>query len=216
MKKFTHYINESKDKFGLRSMDDDFLQDRLESLIIHRDEIQDEIEHINKIIKQRKEISDGKLSENLPQSIFELNKDQLDFIFEHGHGTSKKRYEVSRKYFSQLDGVIDTGSNPQTSQFYFSLSMSMLIDDNAEYDISDNVIKSIEFLGENLKKNDGYVKFGCSFKYSENDYNSSIHFINKNDIKIVSRYDEIKFKSVKSLLEYLVEEDISQKSEGDW
>ena len=82
-------------------------------------------------------------------------------ILEHSNKTTDKQYEISNKYLDQLKGVMSSGFNNKTNQFYFNIVTSHSMDrDSEKFKLYEDCVKSIKFLGDNLKKMDeGYVEF---------------------------------------------------------
>jgi hypothetical protein len=85
--------------------------------------------------------------------VYFFNKEQL-VLFEHHHGVGKLKYDISIKYFNQLKGVLDAGFNNLTNQFCFNISTSRWMDYDNEFEenLIQMNIKSIKFLGDNLKE----------------------------------------------------------------
>ena len=201
MKKFLQFIKENS-KF-LINLKDEELEDRLKDLFIEKKDIGDEIKSINKILKDRKENLDESYSRNLPESIFDFNKEQLDWIFENNNYITSKHHDISTNYFKQLSGVINGGFIPETSQFRFNIYMTDLLGFLKDV----NIIKTIKFLGNNLKKNEeGYVKFGILW-YHLNDYEAEIKYRNEGEIFYNGNYFSKKFTSIGDMLEFLIEQD---------
>lgn len=213
MKKFTEYIKENIGEFHyLDSSDNDFLIERRESLMIHLQDLQEEIAYINKLLNVRKDKKDKEFSLNFPGSIWDLNKEQLDFIFEHHHGTSKSRYDKSLKYFNDLKGVYNNGFWPETEQFSFAITTYDILDEAEENYVSNvDVIKSIKFLGDNLKRYNGYVRFSVmqqfdTYNYYRVEYISESEIVLNNDDRTMTN-----FNSIDSLLKFIAEDDVSNK-----
>jgi hypothetical protein len=104
------------------------LKEKLKSLKIERDDLNNEILAINNILNSRKDSVIEDFVKTLPESIFDFNKEQLFFLFEHHHGVGKLKYDISIKYFNQLKGVLDAGFNNLTNQFCFNISTSRWMD----------------------------------------------------------------------------------------
>jgi len=199
MKKFLQFIKENS-KF-LINLSKEELEERLKDLFIEKQDIDNEINSINKILKDRKERSEEDYSKNLPESIFDFSKKQLNWIFENNNSITSKHLNISKDYFNQLSGVMACGFIPETEQFRFEIDMSELTD----FDV---VIKTIKFLGNNLKKNEeGYVKFGILWYHLDN-CDGEIKYWSENEIYYKQgRYYTRKFSNIKEMLEYLIEID---------
>lgn len=197
----------------LDSLSDDQLEDRLKWLRVELEDLTDQISAVNKVIIDRKEKSESKKSESLPNNVYDLDEEQFNWLFEHHHGTTSEKYKIAQTYIGQLKGVHQTGFNPDTKQFYFSIGVSYFMNDEEdEFIAKEEGIKSINFLSKNLKKNDGYVKFGISYYYSES-YND-ILLINDDDIKYGS-FSMRKVDSIEKFLEEVVTNDLLEK-DGDY
>ena len=201
MKKYIEFINENRQLFN--SLSDEELLDQLGALREEEKYITERISDINNILKRRKSDSDLIFSESLPESIFDFNEEQLDWIFEHHHGLSRTRYEISRNFYRQLFGVHDNGFYDKTNQTKFTISI------NSEYTFDfDRVEKTIKFLGDNLKKYDGSVPFFISFYHSDDFEN--IKYISDNEIywnRSPKKYN------IKDLLKDLIATDHSYSDE---
>jgi len=197
----------------LDSLSNEELEEKMKWLIIEQQELQEEIVNIDRILTKRKEAEQSKYSETLPQSIFDFNKDQLDWIFEHHHGTTTEHYNIAQKYFTQLKGLHQTGFNRDTQQHYFNISTSYYMNDaEDEFVLKEDGLKSIQFLADNLKKNNGYVVFGVSYAFSE-DYNDKVQI--GDEIKY-GGYSKTKMDSIEKVLESIVDNDLLSKDSGDW
>jgi hypothetical protein len=208
MKKYREFIKES---LGLlNSVSDSLLKEKLKSLKIERDDLNNEILAINNILNSRKDSVIEDFVKTLPESIFDFNKEQLVFLFEHHHGVGKLKYDISIKYFNQLKGVLDAGFNNLTNQFCFNISTSRWMDYDNEFEEksdSDEILKSIKFLGDNLKRVSGKVKFGINFT-NNNEYASYINYISDSDIVFDSGYrEEAKFSNIKDMIKFIVNRD---------
>lgn len=198
-------FNESKGL--LIKYSDEELEDRLEYLRLEHELIQSNIQDVVSILRSRQNDRDQEYIRTLPKSIFDFNKEQLDWIFEHNHSTSTERYNISNNYFNELVGVNTTGFNKNTNQFYFSIVSSRSMNDNEDsYEYKPNIVKTIEFLAKNLKKVGGYVEFGVLYSYSS-DYGDKV-LVSDTDIKY-GGYTKRKMKSIEQTLEYIVDDDIS-------
>jgi hypothetical protein len=211
MKKYREFIKES---IGLlNSVSDSLLKEKLISLQLERDDLNNEINTINAILSSRKDSSIEDFIKTLPESIFDFNKEQLFFIFEHHNGVGKLKYDISIKYFNQLKGVLDAGFNKDTNQFYFKIITSRWMNyDNNEFEEksdSDEILKSIKFLGDNLQRVSGKVKFGILSQYI-NDYSSCLNYTSDSDIifDFGSRYgEEYEFSNIKDMIKFIVSRD---------
>jgi hypothetical protein len=192
----------------LNSFSNEDLEERLKWLRIEQQELQEDIENIHSILTRRKEEEQSKYSENLPESIFDFNKEQLDWIFEHHHGTTHEHYKISQKYFTQLKGLHQSGFNENTNQYYFIISSSYYMNDiEDEFVLKEDGLKSIQFLADNLEKNNGYVEFGVSYAFSD-DYNNKVQI--GDDIKY-GGYSKTKMDSIEKVLESIVDNDLYSK-----
>lgn len=214
MKKYKQFIKES---IYWNNLDDEDLLERRADLILERDELNEQIALINSLLRERQEERSSKRIKNFPKNIFELNSEQLDFIFEHHHGTDTKHYEISNKYFSQLVGVHASGFNNKTNQFYFNILPDSCYNDAEDgFHLNEDTVKSIKFLGENLKSEneEGWVRFGVLYRYHDHGYNDKVLYKSENEIKYGSyiMYDK---KSISDLLESIVDNDLLAKDNGD-
>jgi hypothetical protein len=210
--KYLKKYNESKSP--LNSLSDDDLRERLKWLTIEYKEIEDEMLTIRKILTTRQEESEEIHSRNLPDSVFDLNKEQFDWVFEHNHGTTSKRYEISGKYIKQLSGVHDGGFNRDTNQFYFNIVTSHSFNRRENnFELKPEVIKSIRFLGDNLKRTGDYVEFGVLYSFYEHGYNDHVLYYSEDDIQTGSWGNVREFNSIENLLKYIVDYDISSRDD---
>jgi hypothetical protein len=198
-------------------MSDDDLNDWLEQLSIERDDILEKIASIRSELRNRKERSEEERSKKLPDNVFDLNKEQFDWVFEHGHHTTSKRYEISKKYINQLPGVFQNGFRENTGQFFFSIPTSNSFNETEDdFELKPEVVKSIKFLGENLKKQPGgEVIFGVLYYYSE-EYSDYVEYYSEDNIKYGHNYNKSKVTSIEDLLKNLVEKDLDEKESDDW
>jgi hypothetical protein len=213
LKKF----NESKSPF-LNTLSNEELEEKLKWLRIEYSDIQDEIHSISSILKSRKEDKEEMFSKDFPKSIYDLNKEQIEFILEHNHSITQKKYEISQRYLRQLKGVIDSGFNRNTEQFYFNIVTNHSFNNTEdEFELKDDVVKSINFLVENLKPNNGYVEFGIQYYYDDHSYSDKVRYHSNDNITWGSeRYNSNKVNSTEKLLEALVDNDLSSKNDSDW
>lgn len=198
----------------LDSLSNEELEEKLEWLRVEQKEIQEEILNVNKILTKRKEEEQSKYSESLPESIFDFNQEELEWVLEHHHGTTSEHYKIAQKYFSQLKGVHQVGFNQNTNQFYFNISSSYFMNDvEDEFILKEEGLKSIQFLAENLKKHDDYVEFGVTYAFTE-DYNDKVQI--GDDIKY-GGYSKTKMDSIEKALEAIVDNDLFYKDNAsDW
>lgn len=217
MKKFEEYIKESYNGLGtLNDWDDESLRDRLDSTRNALNELKEEIDYINNILVRRKEKKDLSYGDKLPESIFDFNKEQLEFIFEAGNHITSGRYKLSHRYYEQLIGVYAQGYNPDTSETFFQIrgaNFDGLMDEDQDNYIEDyECVKSIKFLGDNLKRKEDHVVFSYSPRFSD-EYNLTILYFSANNLqKKRSTYlVEKEFNSIDNMLKYLVEDDIENR-----
>jgi hypothetical protein len=202
--KYIKSYNENK-VHSYDSMDTEDLEELLHWSRIEYNELGDKIRDINAVLTKRKEEGEESHSKSLPVSIFDFNKEQCDWIFEHGHGTTSKKYNISNKYFEQLKGFFTSGFNPDTNQFAFKLSKFYF--DNTDLDL---IIKSMKFLGDNLKRvnytingeHKDIVQFGVQYEHLE-DYDHKVNYVSENELYLV-QYRTKKFDSIKSLIDYII------------
>lgn len=201
------------------SMDTEDLEDLLHWSTVEYNELGEKISRMRSILRDRKENSEEEYSKSFPKSIFQFNKDQCDWIFEHHHGTTQKKYYIGGKYFRELKGFTTTGFNSKTKQHYFALRCYDLEDYNTNLD---PIAKSMKFLGDNLKR-DEYeikthrtsksiesVKFGIQYANSD-EYNDCILYVSENEIYYNYGYSFKKFDhgngGIEGLLEFIKERD---------
>jgi hypothetical protein len=196
----------------LDSLSNEDLEERLKWLRIEQQDLQEEILNIHRLLTKRKEEDQSKYSETLPESIFDFNKEQLDWVFEHHHGTTPEHYNIGQRYFTQLKGLHQTGFNPNTNQHYFNISSSYYMNDaEDEFVVKEDGLKSIQFLADNLKRNNGYVEFGVTYAFSD-DYNDKIQI--GDEIKY-GGYSKTKMNSIEKVLESIVDNDLYSKDNSD-
>ena len=215
--KYLKSYNENKHMKLYTQMSDEELEDWLEYLAIDRDDILDKMASIRSVLIKRKEEKEEEHSKNLPESVFDLNKEQFDWVFEHGHHTTSKRYNISQKYINQLSGVHQNGFRENTGQFFFNITTSYSFNETEDdFELKPEVVKSIKFLGENLKKQpEGYVLFGITYYYSDA-YGDKIEYYSEDNIKYGTNYRKFKVTSIEDLLKNLVENDLDEKESDDW
>lgn len=194
-------FNESVTTFN--SLTDDELKERLKWLIIERDEIDNDINSINSIIKNRISNIDEIYAKSLPNSIFDFNKEQLDWILVNNNFVSQVRYNTSTKYFRELKGLYTNGYNTVTNQFKFIISTS-------SFNRSPNMaVKSIKLIGDNLKRDDGlgYVVFDIEFNNILNE-DCYIKYYSSDKIKF-NNHSKV-YNSIEEILEHLNSMDIEE------
>jgi hypothetical protein len=216
MKKYIEFIKEGKGL--LNSLSNKLLKEKLDSLVLERDDLNNEIMTINTILNSRKDSITEDFIEDLPESIFDFNKEQLEFIFENHNGVRTIQYKASTKYFEQLKGVSNNGFNPETNQFKFHISTNHWFnyDEDAYHEGTDseNILKSIKFLGDNLKRKSGHVEFGISFYYHDG-YNEKIRYFDDNELYYTTRFTNIRFDNIKDMIKHIVEKDCDEKENSD-
>lgn len=210
MKKYKEFIKEGID--FLHNLDDEELREKMQDIILDRKELDEQIQFISGILRDRESQRASEISENFPKSIFDLNKEQLDFVLEHSHSTNPTRYDISSKYIHQLSGVYPSGFNTETHQYSFVIVTRSCMDDNEDnFVLNEGSVKSIKFLGENLKKmKGGYVYFGILWTYEE-EYRAKVHYFSDSHIEYGSGYGMRKMESIEKMLEYIVDSDLVAK-----
>ena len=212
--KYLKKYNESKLN-TYDSMDNEDLEELLHWSRIEYNELGEKIRQMSDILRGRKENEEEVHSKSLPASIFDFNKEQCDWIFEHHHGTTSKKYQISNKYFEQLKGLLSFGFNPDTNQFQFTLC-GYYLEDHTDLN---PIKKSIEFIGDNLKRGNysikrdktiECVKFNIKYANSE-DYDNKFYYVSENEIYFNDGYSTKKFDhgndGIKGLLEYIKSRD---------
>jgi len=211
--KYLKKYNESKSP--LNSLSDEELEERLKWLAIEYKEIGDEMATIRTLLRGRKEEREEIHSKNLPDNVFDLNKEQFDWTFEHHHGTTPKRYEISQKYINQLKGVISSGFKRDTGQFYFDIFTSESFNSKEDgFELKPDVIKSIKFLGDNLKRVNDFVEFGVLFYFDDN-YNEKVRYYSDGHLEYGSYRHFTRVNSIEDLLKRLVDNDIMNRNNDD-
>lgn len=213
--KYINKFNESRIS-TLNDLSDDELKEKLKWLRIEMKEIQEDITSVNKILTKRKEQKESDYYKSLPKSVFDLDEDEFEWVFKHGHGETPKHYDIAHKYISQLKGLHQTGFNPQTNQFYFTVSLYHFFDELEEnYVENKEAIKSIKFLAENLKKVDEYVKFDITYAFDTHRYNDKL-IINERKVIIEKNHGAIgrkEYNSIEEAIKKLVELDLESKDD---
>jgi len=219
--KYIKKYNESKIT-TLDSLSNEELEEKLKWLKIEQEEIQEQMVSARRILTKRKEAKESEYSTSLPESIFDFNDDQFEWLMEHHHGTTSEHYNIAQKYFKKLTGVFQSGFNPNTNQFYFTINVGSCFNDaEDDFKFDKSVGKSLTLLGEKLKKDNGYVKFGISYTYGEG-YNDMALYYSSDDVRykqswgsVIMRQGENK-GSVEGLLRAAVEQDLEEKDSVDW
>jgi hypothetical protein len=215
MKKYLEFIKESS---YLNAISTETLENKLEDLRLQMTEIQEEIASIVSILDFRKTNDVTEFAKTLPESIFDFNQEQLDFIFEHHHGVGKAQYDLARQYYRDFVGVGDYGFNKETNQTSFSITTRYSFNNDEdyadEYQENEEQIKAIKFLGENLKKVDDSVKFYVSYYFSTVDLDFVL-YVSETELYITNLYGKkVRYNSISKMLEELVNEDLSHKDNG--
>lgn len=214
--------NESKIT-TLNSLSNEELEEKLEWLAVEYQEIQEQMATVRKILTKRKEEKQRIYSKDLPESIYDFNKEQLEWIFEHHHGTTSEHYKIANEYFKELKGIHNNGFNQNTNQFYFSISGYSLMNEAEDgYKEDPDVIKAIQFLGENLKKDNDYVSFGITYIYDDHGYNDRLLYVDETDVRYKQGWGSndmmrgINKGSIDGVLRAIVEHDLSEKDNVNW
>lgn len=212
------YINKFNESIisTLNDLSDDELKEKLKWLRIEMKEIQEDVASVNKILTKRKEQKESDYYKFLPKSVFDLDEDEFEWVFKHGHSETKKHYDIAHKYISQLKGLHQVGFNPQTNQFYFSIPTYIFFDELEEnYVENKEAIKSIKFLAENLKKVDEYVKFDITYAFDEHRYKDKL-IINERKFIIEKNHGALgrkEYNSIEEAIKKLVELDLESKDD---
>lgn len=218
MKKYLEFIKEST---YLNAISSETLEVKLEDLQLQMTELQEEMASIRSILEFRKTNDVLKLAKTFPESIYDFNEEQLDFIFEHHHGVGKTQFDLARTFYSQLYGLHDFGFNPDTNQTMFAINLNDSFNSEDEdladaYRENEEQIKSIKFLGENLKRVDGSVKFHVSYYFSTQELNYVL-YVSETELYVTNLYGrKSKYDSISKMLEYLVEDDLDSKQDTSW
>ena len=218
MKKYLEFIKEST---YLNAISTETLEAKLEDLQLQMTELQEEMASIRSILEFRKTNDVLKLAKTFPESIYDFNEEQLDFIFEHHHGVGKTQFDLARTFYRQLVGVHDYGFNPDTNQTMFAINLNDSFNSEDEdladaYRENEEQIKSIKFLGENLKRVDGSVKFHVSYYFSTQELNYAL-YVSETELYVTNLYGrKSKYNSISKMLEYLVEDDLDSKQDTSW
>jgi hypothetical protein len=218
MKKYLEFIKEST---YLNAISSETLENKLEDLQLQMTELQEEMASIRSILEFRKTNDVLKLAKTFPESLYDFNEEQLDFIFEHHHGVGKTQFDLARTFYRQLVGVHDYGFNPDTNQTMFAINLTDSFNSEDEdladaYRENNEQIESIKFLGENLKKIDGSVKFHVSYYFSTQELNYVL-YVSETELYVTNLYGrKSKYNNISKMLEYLVEDDLDSKQDNSW
>lgn len=229
MKKYLEFIKEST---YLNAVSTETLENKLEDLQLQMTELQEEMASIRSILEYRKSNKVTELAKTLPESIFDFNKEQLDFIFEHHQGVNKTQYDLAREFYQELLGVHDYGYNRVTNQTTFAITTSHSFDDDEDlaegYTENEQQVNTIKFLGENLKRIDTntgergeYFGVGDAVRFNVNYYFSTgeldyVLYVSETELYITNLYGrKVRYNSISKMLESLVDEDLSHK-DTDW
>lgn len=211
MRKFTDKINESEDKYSVNSLSDESLKQRLDFLRLELEETQNEIRSIVQIIKSREDARSNDFFKTLPKNIFDLNKEQLEYILHYDHGTNEYRYKESRKYWDQLFGFYQNGTLESQASFCITLS-AFEVNDKFQY--NDLFEKSFKLLKDNLIE----CRFSILGNYDDNSYNLFV-LVNDDNIEIYDRSNPVKdflISELEELIKYLYDRDLSYKDDDDY
>ena len=230
MKKYLEFIKEST---YLNAISSETLENKLEDLQLQMTELQEEMASIRSILEYRKTNNVTEFAKTLPESLFDFNKEQLDFIFEHHEGVNKTQYDLARTFYQELLGVHNYGYNRVTNQTTFAITTSYSFDNDDEdstesYQENEQQINTIKFLGENLKKVDtntgergeyfgvgDAVKFYVSYYFSTGDLDFVL-YVSETELYIGNLYGrKVRYNSISKMLEALVDDDLSHK-DTDW
>lgn len=218
MKKYLEFIKEST---YLNAISTETLENKLEDLQLQMTELQEEMASIRSILEYRRDNKVRDLSKTLPASIYEFNEEQLDFIFEHHNGVGKTQFDLARMFYRELVGVHDYGFNPDTDQTMFAIDTTHSFNDEDEdlaesYQENERQIKAIKFLGENLKREDGSVKFHVSYYFSTQELNYVL-YVSETELYVTNLYGrKSKYNSISKMLEDLVDYDLESKQDNSW
>ena len=200
----------------LNAISTETLETKLEDLQLQMAEIQEEMSSIRSILEFRKTNDVTEFAKTLPESIFNFNKEQLDFIFEHHNGVNSTQYNLARTFYRELIGIHDLGYNPKTNQTKFAINISDSFNSDDEYLANDyreneEQIKSIKFLGENLERVDGSVEFLINYYFDQSV--NYIRYVSETELYVTSYYGrKTKYNNISKMLEYLVDEDLESGS----
>jgi len=214
MKRYLEFIKEA----FYTNLEDSELQEKLQELEREKKEIEEEISHINQVLRERQEESVRDFVKDWPKTIFDLNKEQLDWIFEY-ETKNLHKINISKTYFRQLEGVFvltESSRSSKTGQYQVRINSEYSMDsDETEFELNSKQIRSIKFIGDNLKREFSttpieilidYVFYHSTFLPAQ------IIYQDENNIY----YGRKKFNSIEAVLRQIVESDIeSQKDDDD-
>jgi len=214
MKRYLEFIKEA----FYTNLEDSELQEKLQELEREKKEIEEEISHINQVLRERQEESVRDFVKDWPKTIFDLNKEQLDWIFEY-ETKNLHKINISKTYFRQLEGVFvltESSRASKTGQYQVRINSEYSMDsDETEFELNSKQIRSIKFIGDNLKREFSttpieilidYVFYHSTFLPAQ------IIYQDENNIY----YGRKKFNSIEAVLRQIVESDIeSQKDDDD-
>jgi len=214
MKRYLEFIKEA----FYTNLEDSELQEKLQELEREKKEIEEEISHINQVLRERQEESVRDFVKDWPKTIFDLNKEQLDWIFEY-ETKNLHKINISKTYFRQLEGVFvltESSRSSKTGQYQVRINSEYSMDsDETEFELNSKQIRSIKFIGDNLKREFSttpieilidYVFYHSTFLPAQ------IIYQDENNIY----YGRNKFNSIEAVLRQIVESDIeSQKDDDD-
>jgi len=221
MKRYLEFINEA----FFANLEDSELREKLQELEREKREIEEEILQINQVLKERQEESVINFVKDFPKSIFDLNKEQLNWIFEF-EDTKTMKFDNARNYFSQLslNGImVYTTSKSKTDQYQVRIHsedcMNQLYYDSTlpvngnEFELNSDQIKSIKFLGDNLKREDSApIEFFIEYVYWHSSVlPDKILYQDENNIY----YGKKKYNSIEAVLRQIVKMDIENRKEDD-
>ena len=84
------------------------------------------------------------------------------------------------------------------------------------YQENERQIKAIKFLGENLKREDGSVKFHVSYYFSTQELNYVL-YVSETELYVTNLYGrKSKYNSISKMLEDLVDYDLESKQDNSW
>jgi hypothetical protein len=211
MKKYLQFIKEDIDKNFLTNQSDGELKKLLSDLLEEQTHLEKEINYVWKILKDRESNKDEKYGESLPKSIFDFNKEQLDWIFENHNSVSQSKHKISMKYFEQLTGVFQSGFNNKTYQHFFNILTNGFIDNQGQFRLNQEAIKSINFLGCNLKKEPfvNRVRFGISYYHNDEGYYDSILYQSEDDVIYQRGGVTINKGNLSLVIEMVIDKDLS-------
>ena len=213
MKRYLQFINEE----FFANLEDSELQEKLEELEREKKEIEDEILQINQVLKDRQEESVRDFVKDWSKSIFDLNKEQLDWIFEF-ESKNIHKIKISQTYFRQLEGVfvLTISSRPsKTGQYQVRINSDHSMDsDETEFELNPKQIKSIKFIGDNLKREYSTTPIELLVEYAylhSSRLPDKILYQDENNIY----YARKNYNSIEAVLRQIVENDIDNKKDDD-